>query len=203
MSSIEMQDLSRRHDDKKSANVSPGVSSVSEDSTINLWAVVAATLIFTLSLCLTIFPRLLRFLSETGTEEHARVALSPLESFLALHFGILLAAIAAALVLNMPSSNPIATRNEGNNHPLLVPLSFACSLSAFLAYNTNNVGSLSTLVWILSATIGGWGIWTMLFAGSSLVSKKTGADKRTSAFLFGNKNAASVQKKSWKQEQRR
>ncbi|KAF9500409.1 hypothetical protein BDN71DRAFT_1492778 [Pleurotus eryngii] len=202
MSSIEMQDLSRRHDEKKSVDVSPCIKSVSEDSTINLWAVVASTLTLILSLCLTIFPRLLRFLSETGTEEHARVALSPLESFLALHFGVLLAAIAAALVLNMPSSNPITTRNEGNSHPLLMPLSFACSLSAFLAYNTNNVGSLSTLVCILSATIGGWGIWTMLFAGSSLVSRKTGADKRTSAFLFGNKNAASVQKKSWKKEQR-
>lgn len=59
--------------------------------------------IFILSLCLTIFPRLLRFLSETGTEEHAKVALSPLESFLALHFGIILAAIAAALVLNVSS----------------------------------------------------------------------------------------------------
>lgn len=44
MSSIEMQDLSRRHDEKKSADVSLGITSVSEDSTINLWAVVAATL---------------------------------------------------------------------------------------------------------------------------------------------------------------
>jgi len=33
------------------------------------------------------------------------------------------------------------------------------------------------------------------------VSKKTGADKHTSSFIFGNKSAASLQKKRWKKEQ--
>ena len=35
----------------------------------------------------------------------------------------------------------------------------------------------------------------IVFAGPPLLSKTTGADKRTSAFIFGNKSAASVQKK--------
>jgi hypothetical protein len=34
------------------------------------------------------------------------------------------------------------------------------------------------------------------------MSKNTGADKRTSSFLFGNKSAASVQKKQWTNEQK-
>lgn len=42
----------------------------------------------------------------------------------------------------------------------------------------------------------------MLFEGTSRISKKTGADKHTSAFLFGNKQAASLKKKEWKKTQR-
>jgi hypothetical protein len=41
-----------------------------------------------------------------------------------------------------------------------------------------------------------------VFGGSAAISKTTGADKRTSAFLFGNKSAASVQKKQWKKEEK-
>lgn len=39
-----------------------------------------------------------------------------------------------------------------------------------------------------------------MFAGSSNISNKTGADKRTSRFIFGNKAAASSQKKQWKKD---
>lgn len=42
----------------------------------------------------------------------------------------------------------------------------------------------------------------MLFEGTSQISKKTGADKHTSAFLFGNKQAASLKKREWKKTQR-
>lgn len=50
---------------------------------------------------LTLFPRLLLFVSETESiSEHRRSALTPLESFLALHFGIWLGAIAIALILD-------------------------------------------------------------------------------------------------------
>lgn len=40
------------------------------------------------------------------------------------------------------------------------------------------------------------GLWCLLFARSSgRISKKTGADKRTSGFPFGNKESASAKKK--------
>lgn len=42
--------------------------------------------------------------------------------------------------------------------------------------------------------------YKILFNGPTVRSKKTGADKHTSAFLFGNVNAASVQKKKWRKE---
>lgn len=41
----------------------------------------------------------------------------------------------------------------------------------------------------------------LLFSGTSYISRKTGADKRTSGFIFGNKAAASSQKKEWKKQQ--
>lgn len=54
-----------------------------------------------LAVPLVLSPRLLLFLSETGTER--RVALTPLESFMAFHTGILVFAIALALVFNVRS----------------------------------------------------------------------------------------------------
>ncbi|KJA27348.1 hypothetical protein HYPSUDRAFT_35206 [Hypholoma sublateritium FD-334 SS-4] len=86
-------------------------------------------------------------------------------------------------------------------HPLLMPLTIAAITSAFLAWNSDDVGSLSTLFFLFSGTIGLWGLWEITFANSSAISKTTGADKHTSAFLFGNKNAASVQKKEMRKKQ--
>ncbi|TFK42528.1 hypothetical protein BDQ12DRAFT_676361 [Crucibulum laeve] len=56
-----------------------------------------------LASCLTLFPRLLLFISETAATQDRRTALTPLESFLALHFGIFLSALALTLVLNVSS----------------------------------------------------------------------------------------------------
>lgn len=41
----------------------------------------------------------------------------------------------------------------------------------------------------------------MAFEGTGNYSNKTGADKHTSSFMFGNKASASQQKKLWKKEQ--
>jgi uncharacterized membrane protein YuzA (DUF378 family) len=106
-------------------------------------------------------------------------------------------------------------------HPLLVPLTVAGSLSAFLAYNTKSVGSLASIVFVGAGIIGLCGTWAVrsvepfysraidgfnivqaIFGASSSVSRKTGADKHTSSFLFGNKSAASVQKKEWRKQQK-
>lgn len=60
-----------------------------------------------LASCLVLFPRLLLFISETASPYERRSALTSLESFLALHFGIWLAAVALALVLNVRYISPI------------------------------------------------------------------------------------------------
>ena len=54
-----------------------------------------------LAFILTFSPRLLLFLSEVVAEDDNRRALTPLESFLALHFGIWLAATSVAVLLNV------------------------------------------------------------------------------------------------------
>ncbi|OCH93417.1 hypothetical protein OBBRIDRAFT_702103, partial [Obba rivulosa] len=154
-----------------------------------------------LSLLLMLFPSFILFLAETGEVER-RPTLTPLEAFLLLHTGILLGAVAIAVVFNIPQASlslPEALPKGTQGHPLLGALSVACTLIAFISYNTRAIGSLAFFVSVGSAVIGVWGLWAIMFAGSSYKSRKTGADKRTSRFLFGNKAAASVQKKQWKQ----
>ncbi|EJD02335.1 uncharacterized protein FOMMEDRAFT_147339 [Fomitiporia mediterranea MF3/22] len=139
------------------------------------------------------------------SSEFAERALTPLERFLALHFSFFLYAISICLILYIPSDEVFGThtrRRDALGHPLLGPLTGASLLSSFVSYNTKAIGALSFGVFLLSGTIGLWGLWVILFEGPPRISKKTGADKHTSAFLFGNKSAAFVQKKEWKKAQK-
>ncbi len=100
-------------------------------------------------------------------------------------------------------------------------------LSAFLSYNTAGAGSLPKVYSACTGVVGIWGLWVVscflngtavattvpdptsrptrqiTFSGPAVVSRKTGADKHTSAFIFGNKFSASEQKKRWKREQQK
>ena len=141
------------------------------DNSLAIWSWLSAALLALLSATLTLSPRLLLFLSESG------LSLTPLEAFLALHFGIFLAALALTLVLNactlqlssscyshpcqVPSPKPpLPSDDEVPSHPLLTPLTIAANISAFLAWNTMDVGSLASIVFFISITIGLWGLWT-------------------------------------------
>jgi hypothetical protein len=59
-----------------------------------------------------------------------------------------------------PSPKPPVPSNEVPSHPLLTPLTVATNISAFLAWNTKDVGALSSIVFFISMTIGLWGLWT-------------------------------------------
>ncbi|KAH9901407.1 hypothetical protein C8Q73DRAFT_786779 [Cubamyces lactineus] len=200
---IELDDLSKRSSRPtgKALPEDMDVLSPKHDGVITAWAWASALILLVLAVPLILSPRLLLFLSETGNER--RAALTPLESFMALHTGLLLFAVALVLIFNIPPDDmEVTAKGQGRGHPLLGPLSGVCALISFVAYNTTSVGALSFLIFLGSGTIGAWGIWAVLFSGSSYLSRKTGADKRTSRFLFGNKSAASVQKKQWQKEQR-
>jgi len=131
-----------------------------------------------LASCLVFCPRFLLFMSEPAWGY--RSSLTALESFLALHFGIWLCAIALALVLNAsvrnfelyiahafmqipstPQSVPLVQPLTQPYQPLLGPLTAAASLSAFLAWNTTSVGSLSLAMFIVSFIVGVWGLWAV------------------------------------------
>ncbi|KAJ6502484.1 hypothetical protein C8R45DRAFT_895942 [Mycena sanguinolenta] len=209
MTAIEMDDLSNvKKKTQEADSVEDSVDTGPQvlDGVSNAWAWSTASLLTLISLILSISPRLLLFLSETANgPDEKRSALTPLESFLATHTSIWLVAVAISLVLNIPSVpavDVVARHQQITRHPLLVPLAGVGTLSAFLAYNTKSVGSLASVVCAGSGIIGLWGTWAAVFGTSSSVSKKTGADKHTSSFLFKNRASASAQKKEWLKKQR-
>jgi hypothetical protein len=69
-------------------------------SSLTIWACGSAGLLVLLASALLLSPRLLLFLSQTGTSPQ-RAALTGLEAFLAIHFGVYLVAVAVALILNV------------------------------------------------------------------------------------------------------
>ena len=130
---------------------------------------------------LILYPKLLLFLSETGLER--RASLTPLESFLAWNTGIMLTALAVALIFNVrplwlpqhrttsilirllqihPGHEVLSPKQPSSpDHPLLEPMTSACLLISFLSYNTSTVGSLGFLICLGSGIIGLWGLWAV------------------------------------------
>ncbi|KAJ8594144.1 hypothetical protein M405DRAFT_809582 [Rhizopogon salebrosus TDB-379] len=188
---IELEDFSANAD---------GENIVSQDGTISLWAWTSAIFFLVFSTTLVLFPRFLLFLAEPSG---GRSVLSALESFLAVQFGVMMSAVAFTLVVTIPDASPTDFQQNVNTHPLLIPVTSTSLILAFLSYNKSGVGSLGNFIFLGSAFVGLFGLWVLLFAGTSAISKKTGADQRTSAFMFGNKNAASVRKKEWRKQQTR
>ncbi|KAK7020556.1 hypothetical protein R3P38DRAFT_2970155 [Favolaschia claudopus] len=205
MTDIEMDDLSGVKGASDPVGDTNSDTEAIQDGVSAYWAWSTASLLTVISLILSVSPRLLLFLSETSNFQEKRTELTALESFLAVHTSIWLLAVALSLVINIPSISPVDVvppHQQITRHPLLVPLAVAGTLSAFIAYNTRDVGALASIVCFGSAIIGLWGTWAAVFGNSSSVSKKTGADKRTSAFIFKNRAAASSQKKELRKGQR-
>jgi hypothetical protein len=76
-------------------------------TSLTIWSCLSAGLLVLLASALILSPRLLLFLSQTGTSQQ-RTALTSLEAFLAVHFGVYLVAVAVALVLNVGRSQFIS-----------------------------------------------------------------------------------------------
>jgi len=155
------------------------------------------------SIPLLLFPSFLAFLARSGPQQD--VLLTPLERFMAINYALLLLATALCVIIATPSPSPLSDRPTttiATGHPMLVPFTVLCLAGAFIGWNYRDIGSLGVLFSLGNGVVGAWGFWTMLFAGSASFSRKTGADKHTSRFLFNNKAAASAQKKEWKKRQK-
>ncbi|KAG8895219.1 hypothetical protein FRB99_000705 [Tulasnella sp. 403] len=192
------------------------------DESGSWWAWITAGWLAILSILLLLFPRLLLFLSSTSQPGET---LTPLESYLCTHFAIGLFATAIALITSVntqlfsmdllfdasetpqiPAAPPLVRSGAAPpspSHPLLVPLSLGLCLTSFISYNTQSVGALGIIMFLGCGFTGLWGVWVMMFESTGNYSNKTGADKHTSSWLFGNKASASAQKKLWKQERER
>ncbi|KAF9246314.1 hypothetical protein BU15DRAFT_70415 [Melanogaster broomeanus] len=207
--SIEMDDLSllrgKTTPDEAAKEDNAGmkehefVDSGKLDASVSLWAWTSAAALAAFALCLLAFPRFLLFLAETSG---GRGTLTSLEKYLALQLGIVLGTTAVTIVSTIPNEWPTGSpRKDLQTHPLLVPMTAASLMVTLASYNNRAVGTLATAMLWGAGAIALFGLWILVFAGSSAISRKTGADKHTSSFIFGNKSAASVKKKLWKRDQ--
>jgi len=96
----------------------------------------------------------------------------------------------------------VSTEASDPKAPYAVPtltISFIYhSAAAFYSYAQYTTTGQTTFILgtIGSAGLAAIGLWCILFASSSgRISRKTGADKRTSGFPFGNKESASAKKR--------
>ncbi|CAE6452759.1 unnamed protein product [Rhizoctonia solani] len=202
--SFEMDETNEKASNSEREEPMPKAVLEGDADDLSTWAWLSAFWLVVLAACLLIFPRFLLFLS-TPPGSLARESLTPLEQFLSTQLGIGLLVVSFTLVTSIPSHHPadaIQQYGGSRNHPLLIPLTAGFAFIAFLGYNkpTDEIGSLGFLVFMGNGLCALYGSFLIVFNGPTVRSKKTGADKRTSAFLFGNKNAASVQKKKWRKE---
>jgi len=186
----------------------PHIIAQPPDESSVTWAWATAAWFIILALPLLVFPRFILFLSMPGnvSTNELRETLTPLEQYICTHVSIGLIALAITLIVTIPTPPPVTQEGvapPAPTHPLVIPLSLALSTTSFISYNTRSVGALATIMTLGCGLTGLWGIWVIMFQGPLVISHKTGADKHTSAFLFGNKASASEQKKLWKKEKER
>ncbi|KAG8750748.1 hypothetical protein FRC12_012750 [Ceratobasidium sp. 428] len=198
----EVNDEAARSDEPLEAMPKAVLEGEADD--LSTWAWLSALWLMALAACLLLFPRFLLFVS-TPPGGLARESMTSLEQFLATQLGVGLIVVSFTLVTSIPSYHPAdATKlySGAHNHPLLIPLTSGFAFIAFICYNKSidEIGSLGFIIFCGNGALALYGGYLALFQGPTLRSKKTGADKHTSSFLFGNKNAASVQKKQWRKE---
>lgn len=64
----------------------------------------------------------------------------------------------------IPSPPPIIRAGvvpPSQTHPLLAPLSFALVTTAFISYNTKNIGPLGIIMTFGCGITGVWGLWVV------------------------------------------
>lgn len=80
---------------------------------------------------------------------------------------------------------------------LTISFVYHAAMGFYCYANYSTVGQSAFALGALgSSVLAALGLWVLLFASSKgRISKKTGADKRTSSYPFGNQESASARKK--------
>ncbi|RDW66269.1 hypothetical protein BP6252_09904 [Coleophoma cylindrospora] len=175
--------------------------------TFSWMALQAAPLIISPTIIITLLSPEVR--EPTALEEYFSRALGM--SLLALGIIIVLLTGSVPLTSSISDTKIVGVSSEDNDPtaPYAVPtltLSMLYhSAAAFLCYARFTTTHQTTFVLgsIGSGSLAVIGLWCILFATSSgKISRKTGADKRTSGFPFSNKESASSRKKAAKKEKK-
>lgn len=117
--------------------------------------------------------------------------------FSLLTIAILTVMLTGSIPLTSSISEPVTTEESDPKAPYALPTlmitSFFHSISAFYAYTryvTTGQGFFAVAV-AGGSVLASIGLWCVLFASSDgKISRKTGADKRTTGFPFANSEAA-------------
>ncbi|TRX98239.1 hypothetical protein FHL15_000884 [Xylaria flabelliformis] len=148
---------------------------------------------------LTIGPQaVIGLLTLHGTEAPQAAAVSDLESYLARSLGFSLLALGLVTVV-LTGSVPVGsvadvTRDAPSPYaaPVLILTTLFHGVSAFHGWARYTATDRSGyfLEFLGSAVLAAFGTWCVLFGGEkSRISRRTGADKRTSGFPFKNAEA--------------
>jgi len=117
--------------------------------------------------------------------------ISDLETYFARSVGVALLALASSSLL-LSGLIPVSA-SESESHAFASPITLIATIyhfsTAFLAYGTYTYTNQTAygLGMVGSGIMAAAGIWCLLFAGDSHISKRTGKDKRASGWPFGDK----------------
>ncbi|KAE8349338.1 hypothetical protein BDV28DRAFT_62958 [Aspergillus coremiiformis] len=157
------------------------------------------------SLPLIMVPRIMTtlLLDETRPASELEIYFARCLGFSLLTIAILTVMLTGSIPLNSTISEPVMTEDDSSKAPYAIPTLIVTSLfqgfSAFYAYTRYLSSGQTTFAigMIGYSAVAAIGLWCVLFAnGHGKISRKTGADKRTTGFPF--KNAQATKKHAWK-----
>lgn len=117
--------------------------------------------------------------------------------FSLLTLAFLTAMLTGSIPLTTTISEPVTTEDSDPKAPYAQPtlvitslFHSACAFYAYTWYVTRGQGAFAVAVGVHSV-LAAIGLWCVLFAsGDGKISRRTGADKRTTGFPFANAEAA-------------
>ncbi|KAJ5086666.1 hypothetical protein NUU61_007973 [Penicillium alfredii] len=136
-------------------------------------------------------------LDETRPASAIEVYLGRCLGFGLLTIAVLTVMLTGSIPLTSTIAEPVTAEDEDPKAPYGLPTLIVTSVfhsaSAFYAYTwyaTGGQGAFATAV-LAHSVLAAIGLWCVLFAsGNGKISRRTGADKRTTGFPFSNSEAA-------------